>query len=108
MKRHLPVIFKGDSVQELQTAIQLIRNDKPVAAEKFREKIIAVIDKIPDSPFIHPECRELLTNSHKYRNAIISPYRIIYKITPASIDILSIFHSSRNPGVLKQMRRERN
>ncbi len=47
MKKHLPLIFKGDSVQELHNAIQLIRNDKPVAAEKFRTKIIAVIDDIP-------------------------------------------------------------
>lgn len=75
-----------------------------ISAEKYVDKMFDNAQKIPINPFAYPECRELETQQHQYRYTLVDKYKIIFKIQDTDIFILDVFHSKRNPDLLKKLR----
>ncbi len=65
--------------------------------------MLAKAQKTAVNPFAYPECRELETTEHQYRFALVDNYKLIFKIQGSIIYILDIFHSKRNPDLLKEL-----
>lgn len=102
MRKRISVSEKAK--EELKAAIEYIKRDKPGATENFKNNIIVLIENLSDYPLAHTECRLLPSKNKIYRNAIFGNYLIIYKILPDEIEVLSIFHSSRNPKEIKKLK----
>lgn len=74
-------------------------------AERFRIEFYEQVDRISGHEHLFPECRFLTTKTRIYRNIIWGNYLIIYKINSLSVDVLSLFHTKRNPSKLKRLRK---
>jgi len=77
------------------SALSSIRQDKPSAATRFRdrtEKILRRLENFPESGRIIPEFAEL-----PYRKVIISPYRFFYKIKADVVWIVAVWHGAQLP-----------
>lgn len=73
-------------------------------ADCFVADIYSLIEDLSTNYLMHPECRHLETKTRKYRNIIFGSYLIIYRITPARIEVLRAFHGSRSPKEIKKSR----
>lgn len=74
----MKVRFTPSARNQFLSALAYIRQDKPSAAVKFRdraEKILRRLEDLPESGRLIPEFPDL-----PYREVIISPYRFFYKI----------------------------
>ena len=74
------------------------------SAHKYIEKMFAKAQMIIVNPYAYPECRELETPNHQYRYTMVDSYKIIFKIQDFIIFILDVFHSSRNPDLLTELK----
>ena len=78
------------SVERLTSIVKYISEDKPIAAMKLSETIFTSVERLkefPQSGRIVPE----LDNS-KYREILVSNYRVIYSIVENVVYILTIRH----------------
>ncbi|MCE7073461.1 type II toxin-antitoxin system RelE/ParE family toxin [Dyadobacter sp. CY327] len=75
------------------------------SASVFVDEIYARIESLSAKYLHHPECRQLVTKSKKYRNIRCGSYLIIYKVTPLRIEVLNIIHASRSISKIKSVRK---
>ncbi|MCF2490461.1 type II toxin-antitoxin system RelE/ParE family toxin [Dyadobacter sp. CY347] len=75
------------------------------SASVFVDEIQASIQGLSKNYLHHPECRQLVTKSKKYRNIRVGSYLIIYKVTLLRIEVLNIIHSSRSISKIKSVRK---
>ena len=78
------------SVERLTSIVKYISEDKPTAAIKLSETIFTSVERLkefPQSGRVVPE----LDNS-KYREILVSNYRVIYSIVEDVVYILTIRH----------------
>jgi plasmid stabilization system protein ParE len=73
-------------------------------AEKVLESIDQALEQIGKTPFSFPMCFDVLEPNENIRQKIVhSTFRIIYRIKPECIEIIEIFHGSRNDEWLKDI-----
>lgn len=72
-------------------------------SKHFMETVIDfTVDVIVQNPFAFPECYFLKTTTQAYRRAIFrKEYAIVYKVTHQLVDILTIYHTSRDDKQIK-------
>ena len=76
-------------------AIEYIRRENPVAAQRFRaraEEILRRLQRFPDSGRIVPEFPEL-----PYREVIIRPYRFFYRVRDPVVWVVAVWHGAQLP-----------
>ena len=73
-------------------------------AVRYIQKIRAALDTLPDRYTYYPPCRHIPTRSHKYRNIILGSHLIIYRITPARIEVLNIVHGAMSVSRIRTVR----
>ena len=76
-------------------------------AERYRQKIRASLDTLPERYLLYPECRHIPTQSRMYRNVILDAHLIIYRITNTRIEVLDIIHSASSIGKIRGVRKIR-
>lgn len=74
-------------------------------ADLFFESILNDVEKLETQYLLHPKCRHLETKTKIYRNIILGSYLIIYRIRANKIEVLRVFHGSRSPKIIKQVRK---
>lgn len=98
MASNLYNVFWTRSAQvDLLEIIEYIKSDSEINAYKIFEKIKQKTSKLNQMSFkgrILPEFREY--NINKYREIIVSPWRIIYIIEEQHVYILSVIDSRRD------------
>ena len=78
------------SVERLTSIVKYISEDKPIAAVKLSDTIFASVERLrefPQSGRIVPEL-----DNFKYREILVSNYRVIYSIVEDVVYILTIRH----------------
>lgn len=80
-------------------------NQQPLNAVKVGDALYRVIDRIARNPFAFRERDELPTKTKMYRRALCYSWRIIYRIKANKVLVLGIIHSSRNPSVIRPLRK---
>jgi toxin ParE1/3/4 len=89
------VRFTPSARTQFLSALSYIRQDKPSAATRFRdrtEKILRRLEDLPESGRIIPEFSDL-----PYREVIISPYRFFYRIKNDIVWIVAVWHGAQLP-----------
>jgi plasmid stabilization system protein ParE len=97
-------VFALQNIDEIIAYIAFV-NHQPINAKKVGDKIFETIDRIQQTPFQFKSCEELPAKSKMYRKAICLSWLIIYKVVKTEIRILGIIHTSRNPSIIKSLRK---
>lgn len=91
----MKVQFTPSARNQFLSALSYIRQDKPSAAVKFRNKaetILRRLEKFPESGRIILEFPEL-----PHREVILSPYRFFYKVKGNIVWIVAVWHGAQLP-----------
>ena len=97
MKKAYAVIWSTTAAKDLARLIEYIASDNPtIACEKFLE-----IKKRAQSLYTFPERRRIVPELQEqgidqYRELVIAPWRIIYRISRNNVYVLSVLDSRQN------------
>jgi plasmid stabilization system protein ParE len=97
MNKKYQVAWAAVAQHDLRQIIDYIAIDSPGNASRILQKIKQKVSDLyfmPDRGRIVPELKE--QGVHIYRELIISPWRFIYRISDATIFVLSVIDSRRN------------
>lgn len=97
MKQEFKVIWAGSAVQDLESIIDYIAKDSPGNARKILIKIKNSASDLFHSPHRGRFVPELQNQGILlYREIIINPWRVIYRVSQDTVLVLSIFDSRQN------------
>jgi len=91
----LKVLFTPTGRQQFLEAVAYIFRDNPSAALTFRkkaEKTLSRLKKFPESGRPIPEFSDL-----PFREVIVRPYRLFYKVKDPTVCIIAAWHSAQLP-----------
>ena len=74
-------------------ALAFIRQDKPSAARRFRERAetaLRRLEEFPDSGRVIPEYPEL-----PHREVILGAYRFLYRVERRTVWVVAVWHGAR-------------
>ena len=97
MNKKYQVAWAAIAQHDLKQIIDYIAIDSPGNAlqilKKNKQKVSALYT-LPDRGRIVPELKE--QGIHTYRELIIAPWRVIYRISDTTVFVLSVIDSRRN------------
>lgn len=81
--------------QSLSEIVQCIAQDKPAAAENFRQKVFQKVGLLKQSPYLGRVVPEF--DSPTRRELLYGNYRIVYRLRPrlGKIQIIVVWHGKR-------------
>jgi toxin ParE1/3/4 len=87
------VIWTERAIYHLTEIQRFIEQDKPEAARKLTQKILTLVDRLAQHPYLgrpgrEPETRELIIPG--------TPYIVPYRIDRGRLAVLAVFHAARN------------
>jgi plasmid stabilization system protein ParE len=91
----LKVRFTPSAKNQFLSALAYIRRDKPSAAVHFRDRAETVLRRLEDFPMsgrVIPEFPDL-----PYREVIVSPYRLFYRIEGHVVWVVAVWHGAQLP-----------
>lgn len=97
MKRKYDVQWADTAEKDLGSIIGYIANDSVDEALRVLEIIrgkATALNRFPDRGRVVPELKE--QGITLYRELIISPWRLLYRISGATVYVLAVFDSRRN------------
>ena len=97
MNKKYEVIWSNVAENDLKRIIEYITDDSPTIALKILKNIKQKVSSLYDFPErgrIVPELRD--QGILQYREIIISPWRILYRISETNVYVLSVLDSRRN------------
>ena len=89
------VLFTPTGRRQFLEAIAYIYRDNPSAAVSFRkkaEKTLSRLKKFPESGRLIPEFSDL-----PFREVVVRPYRLFYRIKDETVWIVAAWHSAQLP-----------
>ncbi|MGA1874116.1 MAG: type II toxin-antitoxin system RelE/ParE family toxin [bacterium] len=97
MNENYKVIWAGIAENDLSSIIEYIANDSPTKAlqtlQKIKEKTSSLFHS-PERGLIVPELQE--QGIFQYRELIVPPWRVNYRISGKDIHVLSALDSRQN------------
>ena len=97
MKKSYEVLWAAVAENDLLGILVYIAEDSPGSATKILSKIKTRTTKLEHSPMQGRIVPELLSQGISlYREVVIAPWRVIYKIESNRVFILSVLDSRRN------------
>ena len=97
MKKTYDIVWAETAENDLRSIIEYIAKDNPSQAPKFFDKIKCATSNLSHSPHrgrIIPELHK--QGIAQYRELIISPWRVMYRISGKSVFVVSVLDSRRN------------
>ena len=97
MKEKYRVVWSNVAENDLRNIIEYIADDSPPNALKIFKSIkqkVSSLTAFPEIGRIVPELRD--QGILQYRELIISPWRILYRISEMKVFVLSVLDSRRN------------
>ena len=97
MKKRYKVIWSNVAEHELKNIIDYIADDSPSAALRIFKKIkqkASNLHLFPERGRIVPELKD--QGILQYRELIISPWRLIYRVSEKQVYVLSVLDSRQN------------
>ncbi len=97
MDRVFRVIWAKSAVQDIEEIIDYITQDSPLTARKLFTQIKERVETLASSPYRGRYVPELQKQGILiYRELIIPPWRVMYRVTESNVYILTIIDSRRN------------
>jgi plasmid stabilization system protein ParE len=97
MNKKYHVVWSNIAENDLKNIIEYIADDSPPNALKIFKSIkqkASSLYTLPERGRIVPELRD--QGILQYRELVISPWRILYRISEKSVFVLSVLDSRRN------------
>ena len=97
MKEKYQVVWSNTAENDLRNIIEYIADDSPPNALKIFKSIkqkVSSLNTFPERGRIVPELRD--QGILQYRELIISPWKILYRISEMKVFVLSVLDSRRN------------
>ncbi len=94
----LPIIFKSAARREFEKAVAWYEEQQPGLGREFKLEVKLAINRALRSPRRFPRVRGL---ARKIRLRRFNKYAIYFAVKDRVFAVLAIFHSSRDPAVLK-------
>ena len=91
----MKILFTPTGRRQFLDAIAYIHRDNPSAAAAFRqkaEKKLTRLKEFPDSGRLLPEFPNL-----PFREVIVSPYRLFYKVKDKTVWVIPVWHGAQLP-----------
>jgi len=85
--------WSPQSLDDIESIRAYISQDSPVYADLVVPRLVAAVERLrifPESGRIVPE-----RNDPEIREIIKRPYRIVYRVHPDKVEIVTVFHASR-------------
>jgi plasmid stabilization system protein ParE len=89
----LPVVLRHKAAEELLAACDYLEAQQEGLSIRLIGEVRRVIDRIST----HPELHGLVLKDIRRAAVRRFPYSAFYRVTPARIDVLAVFHDSRDP-----------
>lgn len=89
----MKLIWSPLAIERAMEIAQYIAQDNPAAAQKWVQSIFLKAERLPSSPESGRVVPEV--NRKEIRELIHGNYRIIYRITPDTISILTVRHGRK-------------
>ena len=89
----LELLWSDQAGGDLDAIADFIAIDDPVAAVQWVEELVATAERVPHAPRMDRKVREFARED--VRELIHGNYRIVYRITPESIEVLTVFEGHR-------------
>jgi len=88
----MPVVFSPEALADLAAIRAYIGERNPAAASRIAVQLVAACDRLehlPERgrPGLVPDTREITT---------VWPYVIVYRITPAAVEIVRVWHGAQD------------
>lgn len=97
MKPDFQVIWAGSAVQDLENIIAYIAENSPSNTMKILSKIKKSVSDLYHSPHRGRFVPELQSQGILlYRELVIAPWRIMYRVSENTVLVLSVFDSRQN------------
>ena len=87
------LIWSPRALADLDAACEYIARDSAQYAYLFAERVVAVIETIPQQPWLGavvPEYRQ-----EELRERLFQNYRIVYRVHDDRVEIVAIVHAAR-------------
>ncbi len=97
MKKKYQVVWSYIAENDLKNIIEYIADDSPPKALKILKSIeqkASSLNTFPERGRIVPELRD--QGILQYREIVMSPWRILYRISEMNVFVLSVLDSRRN------------
>jgi toxin ParE1/3/4 len=97
MNKEYQVVWSNIAENDLMNIIEYVADDSPPNASKIFKKIkqkASSLNTFPERGRIVPELRD--QGILQYRELVISPWRILYRISEKNVFVLSVLDSRRN------------
>jgi len=91
----LPVVFRRAARAEFDAAADWYEQRQPGLGAQFTAAVQQVLDRIGVNPRLHTVVLR------DVRKAVVQgfPYNVYYRETPGRVLVVSVFHTSRDPGI---------
>lgn len=91
----LPVVLRDEAQTEFDAAFDYYESRRPGKGVDFVARVQQVFDRIAANPQLHAVVFADL------RKAVVArfPYCVFYRAEPTRVEVLAVFHSSRDPAV---------
>lgn len=97
MTRRLPVVWATIAARDLAEIVEYIARDDPGAAVRVLDAVEAKassLERLATRGRIVPEL--LGIQLREYRELLVKPYRLIYRVEKARVVVLGVFDGRRN------------
>lgn len=103
----LPVLWDNSARASFRNIYNYIKSQAKSngPAEMVKRVILAEVDLIPTRPRTYPLEPYLSELDGEFRFALVFTYKIIFEIGESQIFILDIFHTSRNPQEITELKK---
>ena len=92
----ISIVWTDQAVEDVEAIRSFIARDSVRYAALVVEQIVDVVDRLERFPFSGRVVPEL--QDQTIREVILSNYRIVYRVTADIVQILTVFHASRQFG----------
>ncbi len=91
----LPVVLRAEAQAEFDEAFDYYERQRPGLGLAFLARVQDVFDRIGMNPHMHAIVLADI------RKAVVAkfPYSVFYRAEPARVQVIAVFHSSRDPAI---------
>ncbi len=105
MKKERETVIQPSVFTEAEAIFGYIKQNSPKNAEKFKNELINLINKVEDIPESYPPEKFLNSKKNRYRFALLmKSWKLIFKTTNKYLIFIGIVHTSRHPKEIRKLR----
>lgn len=87
------MVWTDQAAGDLDAIADFIASDDPVAAVAWVDELVATAERLPDTPRMGRKVPEF--GREDVRELIHGQYRIVYRVSKESIEVLTVFEGHR-------------